>query len=245
MVRGGARVILSNITACTIFSQRFLDLQFGHSHRIGYDVAMKEIQQLRSVTPMNKNLPEHASLGVLRSPDIPSLLVETGFISNRKEERLLGSGAYQDKIAKAIYHGLRNYFKAHPQQYVPQRENKAQPATPAISATSTVHVVRSGETLTGIARSYGVTIRSLIDLNRLKKETVMTGQRLKIPATAASPQNVISAKPSATVRHKGVRGETLSSISAKYGVSSTRIMQQNHMRSENVMLGQTLTISPP
>ncbi|WP_038024453.1 N-acetylmuramoyl-L-alanine amidase AmiB [Tatumella sp. UCD-D_suzukii] len=242
---GGAGDLLANNQADPYFSQAVLDLQFGHSQRVGYDVAVKVIQQLRVVTVMHKRLPEHASLGVLRSPDIPSLLVETGFISNRKEERLLGTSAYQDKIARAIYSGLHNYFKLHPQQNVPDRENKAQPAIPARPVSSAIHVVRQGETLTGIARRYGVTNRVLIDLNRLKNENVMTGQRLKIPATGGNPQNTLATKPPAIVRHKVVRGDTLSSISAKYGVSSTRIMQQNHMRSENVMLGQTLTISPP
>ena len=87
-----------------------LDLQFGHSQRVGYDVAVKVLQQLQSVGSLHKRRPEHASTGVLRSPDIPSLLVETGFISNSTEERLLGSSAYQEKIAKAIHNGLRSYF---------------------------------------------------------------------------------------------------------------------------------------
>ena len=47
---------------------------------------------------------------MLRSPDIPSILVETGFISNNGEERQLGSDDYKEQIAEAIYNGLRNYF---------------------------------------------------------------------------------------------------------------------------------------
>ena len=97
-----------------------LDLQFGHSQRVGYDVAVKVLQQLQSVGSLHKRRPEHASLGALRSPDIPSLLVETGFISNSTEERLLGSSAYQEKIAKAIHNGLRSYFLAHPLQADPR-----------------------------------------------------------------------------------------------------------------------------
>ncbi|MDI9227840.1 N-acetylmuramoyl-L-alanine amidase AmiB, partial [Serratia bockelmannii] len=90
---GGAGDLLANSQADPYLSQAVLDLQFGHSQRVGYDVAVKVLQQLRGVTPLHKRLPEHASLGVLRSPDIPSLLVETGFISNSAEERLLGSSA--------------------------------------------------------------------------------------------------------------------------------------------------------
>lgn len=247
---GGAGDLLANNQADPYFSQAVLDLQFGHSQRVGYDVAVKVIQQLRSVTPMHKNLPEHASLGVLRSPDIPSLLVETGFISNKKEEKLLGSSAYQDKIAKAIYRGLRNYFKAHPMQNVPRKENTPQPVAAAsassVSGATTLHVVRSGETLTGIARRYGITNRQLVEMNRLKKEGVWIGQRLKVPASDSVPNAATSKAVTAKViRHKVVVGDSLNGLAVKYGVSARSIMQQNRMRSENVMLGQTLTITVP
>ena len=78
------------------------------------------LSQLGRIGSLHKRRPEHASLGVLRSPDIPSVLVETGFISNNGEERLLGSDAYQQQLAEAIYSGLRNYFQAHPLQSSPQ-----------------------------------------------------------------------------------------------------------------------------
>ncbi|MGL5628585.1 MAG: N-acetylmuramoyl-L-alanine amidase, partial [Plesiomonas shigelloides] len=97
-----------------------LDLQFGHSQRVGSDVATSMIGQLERIGSMHKRRPEHASLGVLRSPDIPSVLVETGFISNNSEERLLASDDYQQQLAEAIYKGLRNYFQAHPMQTGPQ-----------------------------------------------------------------------------------------------------------------------------
>ncbi|VTN13380.1 N-acetylmuramoyl-L-alanine amidase AmiB precursor [Raoultella terrigena] len=59
---------------------------------------------------------------MLRSPDIPSILVETGFISNTGEERLLASDNYQQQLAEAIYNGLRNYFMQHPLQSAPRGE---------------------------------------------------------------------------------------------------------------------------
>lgn len=68
------------------------------------------IQQLRKIGNIHKKTPEHASLGVLRSPDIPSILVETGFISNTSEEQLLKSNDYQEKVADGIHQGLRQYF---------------------------------------------------------------------------------------------------------------------------------------
>lgn len=115
---GGAGDALSG--ADPYLSQAVLDLQFGHSQRVGYDVAVQVIQQLRKVGNIHKKTPEHASLGVLRSPDIPSILVETGFISNAAEEQLLKSNDYQEKVAEAIHQGLRQYFLANPIQAAPK-----------------------------------------------------------------------------------------------------------------------------
>lgn len=116
---GGAGDVLANSQADPYLSQAVLDLQFGHSQRVGYDVATNVLSQLARVGDLHKRRPEHASLGVLRSPDIPSLLVETGFISNSGEERLLASDDYQQQIANALYSGLRNYFLSHPLQSAP------------------------------------------------------------------------------------------------------------------------------
>lgn len=117
---GGAGDVLANSQSDPYLSQAVLDLQFGHSQRVGYDVATNMLSQLARIGSLHKRRPEHASLGVLRSPDIPSVLVETGFISNRSEERLLDSDDYQQQLAEAIYAGLQSYFQAHPMQSAPQ-----------------------------------------------------------------------------------------------------------------------------
>ena len=260
---GGAGDVLANTASDPYLSQAVLDLQFGHSQRVGYDVATRVLRELRSVGSLHKAKPEHASLGVLRSPDIPSLLVETGFISNSTEERLLGSSAYQDKIARAIHVGLRNYFQSHPIQNGPKVENRPLLASSAAAADSSpkasnqpgpievtagaagatqIHKVTRGETLTGIANSYGTTNAALRDLNKLKKDGVWVGQRLKVPAgtrTSSGTTAKSSKKPS---KHTVKRGDTLSAIASKYGVSMNDIKTANHMKSGEVQLGQTLTI---
>lgn len=95
-------------------SQAILDLQFSYSQQVGYELAQQVLKQIKKIVKLHKSVPEHASLGVLRSPDIPSILIEVGFISNEGEERLLNSNAHQDKIAKAIYQGIKNYVKQNP-----------------------------------------------------------------------------------------------------------------------------------
>lgn len=291
---GGAGDVLANTAADPYLSQAVLDLQFGHSQRVGYDVATKVLNELQRVGDIHKRRPEHASLGVLRSPDIPSLLVETGFISNSTEERLLGSSAYQEKIAQAIYKGLRSYFLAHPLQADPKVENRplietaavdsssrrsgvSQPApvvsnissnaqSGRVSATkpaaagavtknrSQIHKVQRGETLSGIASQYGVSMAMLRQNNTLKNDVVWVGQRLKVPASgatvaAAAPKAVAKAKPGKSqpvkrqpVKHQVKRGDTLSAIAARYGVSMSEIERANKIKSGNVQLGQTLTI---
>ena len=251
---GGAGDLLANSQADPYLSQAVLDLQFGHSQRVGYDIAQKVLQQMRSVTSLHKRLPEHASLGVLRSPDIPSLLVETGFISNSSEERLLGSSAHQDKIAQSIYKGLRTYFLAHPLQSIPKEENRPLGSSPAVSVASNPatgvtqytgatqrHTVTRGETLSGIAAKYGVSMDTLREMNTLKRDVVWVGQRLKVPASAVASRTT-RATPRGVVRHKVVVGDSLTGIAAHYGVSPKAIMQTNNLKSTNVMLGQNLKI---
>lgn len=135
---GGAGDVLANSQSDPYLSQAVLDLQFGHSQRVGYDVAVNVLGQLAGIGDLHKRRPEHASLGVLRSPDIPSILVETGFISNGSEERLLGSDDYQQQIAQAIYNGLRRYFDSHPLQSGPAGET-AQTASAASSSGTMIN----------------------------------------------------------------------------------------------------------
>ncbi|QIQ20509.1 hypothetical protein IPMB12_01710 [Zophobihabitans entericus] len=111
---GGAGDALAGDDTNPFLSQAILDLQFGHSQRVGYELAKGILKEMGKVARLHKSIPEHASLGVLRSPDIPSVLVEVGFISNSSEEKLLKSNDHQNKIANAIYQGLRNYVKQNP-----------------------------------------------------------------------------------------------------------------------------------
>lgn len=107
---GGLGDILTNYRSDPYFNHLVLDLQFGYAQRAGYDIAAHVLCQLKNITPLHKDIPEYSSFGILRSPDIPSILVETGFISNVKEECLLTNSQYQEKIANALYKGLYSYF---------------------------------------------------------------------------------------------------------------------------------------
>ena len=80
------------------------------SHRIAHDV----LSQLSKVNHLHRGFVEQAGFAVLKAPDIPSILVETAFISNPQEERHLNDPDYQDKTASAIAHGIEQYFSSNP-----------------------------------------------------------------------------------------------------------------------------------
>src|SRR5688572_26989916 len=95
-------------------AQTLLDLSqtatIDHSLRLGSAV----LGELGQVNTLHKAHVEQASFAVLKSPDIPSILVETAFISNPEEERRLNDDAYQTKLARAILAGIKRYLAKHP-----------------------------------------------------------------------------------------------------------------------------------
>jgi len=95
-------------------AQTLLDLSqtatIDHSLRLGNSV----LQRLGGVNTLHKASVEQASFAVLKAPDVPSILVETAFISNPEEERRLNDQGYQDKLARAVLEGIREYVAKHP-----------------------------------------------------------------------------------------------------------------------------------
>ncbi|NMS07760.1 LysM peptidoglycan-binding domain-containing protein, partial [Vibrio parahaemolyticus] len=109
---------------------------------------------------------------VLRSPQIPSVLVETGFISNPTEERLLFQRAHQDKLAQAITKAVVKYLK----------DNPPEGTVFSPSAKPMVHIVKRGESLSVIANKYGLSSKALMSANNLKSTGLAIGQKLNIPS---------------------------------------------------------------
>lgn len=107
-------------------------------------------------------------------------------------------------------------------------------------------MVKRAETLSGIADSYGTTMAALRDLNKLKKDGVWVGQRLKVPAgnTAVTTSTIAKAKPGVkkASKHKVTRGDTLTSIATRYGVSVSDLKRVNKLKSDVAPLDRTLTI---
>jgi len=117
---------------------------------------------------------QKAAFVVLKSPDIPSMLVETAFISNPQEEARLKTQQHQQRLAEAILAGIKGYFRKYP----PQGTQIGQEAS---AGPGRKHVIEGGDTLVEIAKRYNVSLSSLRTANRLKGDTIRLGQVLTIP----------------------------------------------------------------
>ncbi|AZQ12009.1 N-acetylmuramoyl-L-alanine amidase [Shewanella khirikhana] len=168
---GGAGEIIQNADNEQYLAMTLLDMSMDRSMAISHSIASDILKDLGKVTELHKSRPESASLAVLKSPDIPSILVETGFISNPKEESLLKNSAHQDKLARAIHAGVLRYFEA----------NAPSDSLLAKRSGSSKHKVSRGESLSVIAAQYGVSVTALRQANNLKSDTLRIGQQLVIP----------------------------------------------------------------
>lgn len=156
-----------------------MDLSQNAALSASLDVGTQVIRQLATVGKVHKRSVQQANLAVLRSPDVPSILIETGFISNPQEEKNLNTRAHQERVAGAILAGIRNYFVENPPANTQLAlDLKRKPAEPIR------HVIVSGDTLSEIAARYSVSLRALRSANNLSTDRVRIGQTLKIPLIA-------------------------------------------------------------
>ena len=191
---GGAGKVLSNNND-KYLDQTVLDLQFGHSQRTGYELGNSILRRFASVTSLSRSTPQHASLGVLRSPDIPSVLVETGFLSNMEEEQKLNTIAYRRRIAYMIYEGLVAYRNGNLKAIaVPpsdeqdskstksnDKNNEKSDRTSDVKDSGIRHKVKPGESIGSLANKYDVKVSEIIELNKLKRKELWLNETIKIP----------------------------------------------------------------
>jgi len=135
--------------------------------------ARKVIASLDHLGDVHKTQIQKAGFVVLKAPDIPSMLIETAYLSNRADERRLRSPTFQEKIAEAILRGVKSYFDSFPP-----------PGTIlAMRESHRRHVIIRGETLAAIAKEYDVTLDSLRSANGIDGDDIQAGQVLTIPGS--------------------------------------------------------------
>lgn len=162
-----------------------LDLSMTASLSSSLNVGQKVLSNMGRVTPLHKQRVEQAGFMVLKSPDIPSILVETGFISNPSEARKLQTASHQQSLARSIHSGVRQFFHENPPPgtYVAWMRDSGK-----IASAPREHVVRSGESLALLAERYQISLPALRSANSLKNDVIKVGQTLNIPATTLAAQ---------------------------------------------------------
>lgn len=182
-----------------------VDLSMTSTVNSSLQVGSNVLNAISAISPLHAKHVEQAGFVVLKSPDVPSILVETGFISNASESRKLASADYREQMAHAVFKGVRQYFAQHPPanthaSSVPMVAEKS-PVEKSSSVQETIeksgkkklvvdtnpaaerkHLVISGDTLTDIAMQYKVSTAKIRKANNMKNDIVKLGQTLKIPA---------------------------------------------------------------
>ncbi|KPK56825.1 MAG: N-acetylmuramoyl-L-alanine amidase [Gammaproteobacteria bacterium] len=157
-----------------------LDLSQSAAIDASAQVAERVINNLAGVGALHRKDVQRAGFLVLKSPDIPSILVETAFISNPSEEKLLTTRRHQDRLAAAIMRGIRAYVYDNPPpgSLIAMRGSRP--------ADGVQHVIVRGDTLSGIASRYRVSLNALRRYNGLKGDRIRIGQVIRIPNTSGS-----------------------------------------------------------
>jgi len=156
-----------------------LDLSQNASLSASLDVGNKVASEMGRVSKMHRRSVQQAGLLVLKSPDLPSILVETAFISNPTEENNLRDKGHQARLANAILAGVRNYFYTNPPPDTQiAMDLRRQPAK------QVRYVVARGDTVSEIAERYNVSSADIRRANKLSSNRIRVGQTLSIPIFA-------------------------------------------------------------
>lgn len=156
-----------------------LDLTMTATLNDSLSIGGQVLEQLGRINRLHKSRVEQAGFMVLKSPDIPSLLIEVGFISNPDEERRLRDPVHQTGLSRAIFSGLREHFERYPPPaslLAWQRDNQRRPS-------GGEYRIQSGDTLSAIAVRHGVPVNQLRQANELNGDVIRVGQVLQIPSS--------------------------------------------------------------
>lgn len=151
-----------------VLASVLLDLSQTASSEASMLIGNSILKKIKRVSALHSKHVQTAGFAVLKAPDIPSILIETGFISNPEGERNLRSSYFQRKMAKAIMDGIEQYFKGKPKPLMLTKEKEK-------------YKVQKGDSLSRIAQAKNTTIAQLKSLNQLKSDEIAVGQVLQIP----------------------------------------------------------------
>ncbi len=162
-----------------VLASVLLDLSQNAALSASLDVGNQVAREMGKVAKMHRRTVQQAGLLVLKSPDLPSILVETAFISNPAEERKLRDRGHQGRLSNAILAGIRNYFYTNPPPDTRIAMDLRREPTKQVR-----HVVARGDTVSEIAERYNVRVSDIRRANKLSSDKIRVGQTLSIPIFA-------------------------------------------------------------
>jgi len=200
MLGGGGAGFLDLSGDSIPLRQTLIDLSLSSKTAQSVQAGDDLVSHIRRVNHMFTNRVERANFAVLRSPDIPSVLIETDFLSNIPARQRLKSPAFQRQLAAQIAAGITQWFKQHPphgtwlayrQEHpgttlkpvkAPQGNVTASPVSSRLPDRYYRHyVVKNGDSLSRIATRYHTTMARIQSANNLNSQNVSVGQHIKIP----------------------------------------------------------------
>jgi len=157
------------------FATLMMGLSQSATNEASLEIGEFVLTELSRVSSIRKKKVQQSGLLVLKSPDVPSILIETTYISNPNEEKKLKDRNFQNKLANAILKGVRNYFLVNPPEDTKFAKN-LQNQSRTIS-----YIVRRGDTLSEIADLYSISLSVLRRFNQINGSNINIGQTLQIP----------------------------------------------------------------
>ncbi|HWK53201.1 MAG TPA: N-acetylmuramoyl-L-alanine amidase [Hyphomicrobiales bacterium] len=214
-----------------VLASVLLDLSMTASVATSLDIGKHLIDTLDNVVYLRRRNVEQASFVELKSADIPSLLVESGYITNSNDAKNLDSSAWRQQFAARLVDGIVSWFQARPPvgTLLAWQKESGLPLTRQEGS----YTVQRGDSLSMIAERFGLSMTELKTENALASDTIRIGQVLRIPGHSAPP---------VYTEHKIKPGETLSQIAISYSVPLSILRETNQLQGDVIRVGQVLKI---
>lgn len=214
-----------------VLASVLLDLSMTASIASSLEAGDKIISSLGNVTRMRRTNVEQAAFVVLKQADIPSLLIEAGYITNPTDARNLNSSSYQQQFASAVVSGITSYFYETPPRGTLIAWHKNNGGGPSS------YIVSRGDNLSEIAERFNVSLAALKAANNISGSVIHLGQELIIPNALTPVLASVSFR-----EHVVSSGESLSEIAEDYAIPMQRIRETNQLNNDTIWIGQILRI---
>jgi len=162
-----------------VLASVLIDISQTAALEASFDAAERMLGEIGTINRLHQTTVQQANFLVLKAPDIPSVLVETAFISNPEEERRLSDSDFQARLAQRLLKGIQGYFS----DYRPLMTVASASDAGAVEPVADAYTVQSGDTLSEIAARFSISMAALRVANGLGSDTIRIGDRLTIPST--------------------------------------------------------------